>query len=423
MAEMWTLILKNTSGADVPIDSLGVTITSGSQLNASQQFTYTQLADNDELRDLVSAGTLAINDGTSDLTNVRGSEYLKIYNQDEAKRDFYTKIQLQTAGGAAIHFDNITNVPAFGASSWNEPVKARVLDILSSAPSGVAGDFYVKTTDGHLYKNDGTGWVDQGAPQIGDQVINLASITQNIFQYDGTSWVDQLEALDMSGVNVKDDGDGKQAQYIYVIGDSAWKKIADVDFGEPNTLDGGYDEGGAGAGRTINADAGAVKIDSGSASNAPFEITEKALLPTTGLAAGQLAIRAGIAYLYDSVRNKFMSIEKTILGFGRQGSSRNQYLGLFGNSNFPSNSSGFRVTRNSTITSLSTQLGSVGTCTINIRKNDGTADIASITLTAVDGNHDTAVNVDVTAGDFIQCYVSNANAVENPMVLMEMKYR
>ena len=118
-----------------------------------------------------------------------------------------------------------------------------------------------------------------------------------------------------------------------------------------------------------------------------------------------------------------MSIEKTILGFGRQGSSRNQYLGLFGNSNFPSNSSGFRVTRNSTITSLSTQLGSVGTCTINIRKNDGTADIASITLTAVDGNHDTAVNVDVTAGDFIQCYVSNANAVENPMVLMEMKYR
>ena len=423
MAEMWTLILKNTSGSDVAIDSLGVTITSGSQLTASQQFTYTQLADNDELRVLVAAGTLVINDGSSDLTNVRATEYLKIYNQDEAKRDFYTQTQLQTSGGATIHFDNITNVPAFGASSWNSPAKARVLDIVASAPTGVAGDFYVKTTDGHLYKNDGTGWVDQGAPQAGDQVINLTSATQNLFEYSGSAWVDQGEAADMSGVNIKDDGDGKQAQYVYVTSVDMWKKIADVDFGEPNTLDGSYDEGGAGVGRVINADAGSVKIDTGSASNAPFELTEKALLPTTGLAAGQMAVRAGIAYLYDSVRSKFLSIEKTILGFGRNGSSKNQYLGLFGNASFPSNSSGFRVTRNSTITSLSAQLGAVGTCTINIRKNDGTADIASITLTGVDGDHSTATSVDVNAGDYLQCYISNANAVTNPMILVEMKYR
>jgi len=53
MAEMWTLIIKNSSGSDVTINDLGVTITSGSQIDGHQQFSYTQLASCDELRDLL----------------------------------------------------------------------------------------------------------------------------------------------------------------------------------------------------------------------------------------------------------------------------------------------------------------------------------------------------------------------------------
>jgi len=228
---------------------------------------------------------------------------------------------------------------------------------------------------------------------------------------------------DMSGINIKDDGDGKQAQYVYVVSDNTWKKTADVDFGEPNTLDGAYDEGGAGAGRVINADTGAVKIDVGAATNSPLELTDKTLLPTTGLASGQLAVRDGIIYMYDSSRNKFLSIEKTILGFGRTGASRNQYLGLFGYTTFASNNAGFRVTKNSTITSISTQLNAVGTCVIEIRKNDGTAIIASHTLTAVIGGHNANLNIDVNEGDYLQAYITNVNTVSYPMSLIELKYR
>jgi hypothetical protein len=424
MAEMWTLVIKNTSGADVAIDELGITLASGSQLNAYQQFSYTQLASCDQLRDLVAAGTLVINDGATDLSNIKGVDFLKIYNLDQAKRDFYTKTEMGMAGGATIHFDNLTNVPAFGASSWTEPAKARILSISATAPVGpVIGQFYIKTSDNHLYKYDGTGWIDQGAPQTGDQVINLSDATQDIFRFDGTTWTQLPTSQDMSGINIKDDGDGKQAQYVFVEADGSWKKTADVDFGEPNTLDGSYDEGGAGVGRVINADAGAVKIDVGTASNAGLELTEKALLPTTGLAAGQMAVRGGILYMYDSSRNKFLSIEKDNLAFGRSGTSRNQYLGFFGNGAFSSSTSGLRITRNSTITSISSQLSASGTCSFQIRKNDGSVSIASQTITAAEGGHDTSLNIDVVAGDYLQCYISNTNTVSNPMVLIELKYR
>ncbi len=423
MAEMWTLIIKNSSGSDVTINDLGITIASGSQIDGHQQFTYTQLAGCDELRDLIASGTLIINNGASDLTTIKGVDFLKIYNLDRAKEDFYTKTQLGMDGGATIHFANLTNVPAFGASTWTEPAKARVLNIVSAAPVGVLGEFYVDSDDNHIYKYDGTGWIDQGAPQTGDQVINLANATQNIFRFNGTTWLELPIAEDMSGINIKDDGDGKQAQYVFVVSDNTWKKTADVDFGEPNTLDGSYDEGGAGVGRVINADSGAVKIDVGTATNAALEITDKALLPTTGLASGQLAVRDGILYMYDSTRNKFLSLEKTNVAFGRPGNSRNQYLGLFGNSNFSSSASGFRVTRNSTITSIATQLNAAGTCVIEIRKNDGTAIIASQTLTAVDGDHNITLNIDVVAGDYLQAYITNTNYVSNPLSLIEMKYR
>jgi len=198
MAEMWTLIIKNSSGSDVAINDLGVIITSGSQIAGHQQFTYAQLASCDELRDLVAAGTLVLNNGTSDLTTIKGVDFLKIYNLDRAKEDFYTKTQLGMDGGATIHFANLTNVPAFGASTWTEPAKARVLNIIAIAPAGVSGNFYVDTDDKHLYKHDGTGWIDQGAPAMETRLLILVMLNKiftDMMELHGLNWLFLLICL------------------------------------------------------------------------------------------------------------------------------------------------------------------------------------------------------------------------------------
>lgn len=63
---------------------------------------------------------------------------------------------------------------------------------------------------------------------------------------------------------VQDDGDGKQAIYICVatvgVYSDQWKKIADLDFTLPPTLNDSYNYTGMGTGRQITADFGAVEI-------------------------------------------------------------------------------------------------------------------------------------------------------------------
>ncbi len=426
MAEMWTLILKNSTGADISVDNLGIIIPTGSQIQVSSQYSYSDIASSDDLRVLVANGSLIVNNGTIDLPLARALEYITIYNQDQAKQDFYTKTNLQTPGQSTIHFNNITNVPSFGASNWEAPARARVTAISATpptTPAPVLGDIYANTGDNHLYNYNGTTWVDLGILALNDQVVSLASATQDLFKFNGTILVDEGLPVDMSGINIKDDGDGKQAQYIYVASLKIWRKIADVDFGVPNTLGGAYDQGGAGLGRTINAISGAVKIDTVVATSAPIELTEKTLLPTTGLAPGQLAIVGGILYVYDGIRSKFLSVGQQTIAFGRAGNSINQYLGIFGASNLPSNNTGIRIDRNSTIISLSAQIKTSGTCTLIIRKNGSTTMIAQLVLTAQNGNQDTTLNVDVNAGDYLQAYIMNTTAVSNPVLIVKLANR
>ncbi|MCK5614940.1 hypothetical protein KAR91_74445, partial [Candidatus Pacearchaeota archaeon] len=241
---MWTLILKNPVGGtgNVTIEDLGITIDDDTQITVSDQFTYPELAGSDDLRTAVNNGDLVVNDGSSDLSTSRGVEYLTLYGEDQAKVDFYTKTQTQTSGQSSVHWDNITNVPSFGAASWIDPVEARILSIQSAQPSGVDGDFFIDSDDDHLWKYITDTWVDQGAPTSGDRVINLDSTAEAVYEYSGSSWDLYTTPTDSMGVLVNDDGDGKQAQYVYDIDVLTWIKIADVDFGEPNTLDGAYDE-------------------------------------------------------------------------------------------------------------------------------------------------------------------------------------
>jgi hypothetical protein len=470
---MWTVIIKNSSGSDQAIEDLGITVLDATQITFSDSFTFPEIAESDDLRALVQSGDLVVNDGSSDLSAADGVNFLTLDQKQNTLATFYTKTQLQTSGQASVDWDNIQNAPSFGSPTWLDPVQYRVLDISASPPGGAqTGDVYVDTDDNHYYKYNGVSWDDLGAASTGDRVINLANANEEIYTFGGSTWSAEGVNSDNDAVVVNDDGDGKQAQYIYDTTSASWKKIGDVDFGghldggaskhdaseidvegtytylsttdlesviseidteignlysaisaiSGNTLDEAYDEGGAGNGRVINADAGSVKIDTGSATNAPFEIVPKASLPSTGLADGQLAVKSGILCIYDATRAKWLSVQRVMVAFGKKGRSKDQYLNHYGG-DIQSNLSGLRMLRDATIVGISGQLNASGTVDFNVRKNDVATDILTLSLSAVVGAQNAAANVDLSAGDFLQCYIDNVANVRSPVALVEIAWR
>jgi hypothetical protein len=159
---------------------------------------------------------------------------------------YYTETELSTSNPITVHvhWDNITNSPQFGALHWREPVICMLHGMSDTAPSSPeAGWYYLDTDDDHLYKYNGTSWDDQGAPAEGDRVIfrDGTSSDDKIYTYTSSAWDAGVMPEDNWAVMVDDDGDEDPAQYVY---DSTyevppnWVKIADVDWGDHNSLGG-----------------------------------------------------------------------------------------------------------------------------------------------------------------------------------------
>jgi len=73
---MATLTLKNSTGAEVSIADVGVIIPASGQDTYSDGVTIATLCCSVSLRSLVSAGTLIVNNGSSDLSIAEGAVYL-----------------------------------------------------------------------------------------------------------------------------------------------------------------------------------------------------------------------------------------------------------------------------------------------------------------------------------------------------------
>jgi len=477
---MWTVLINNNSGSIQTIEDLGVEMANGDSIVFSNQFDYEEIAGSDDLRALVASADLRVDDpenpGTY-LSPANGVKFLSLENLYDLETDYYSKSELTTpSSGAEVDWTNVVNAPSFGSVNWGSPVLARVTTIGSGKPATpVSDDMCIDTDDSpdKLYKYNGTTWVDLGAIADGKKVINLADGTEDIHTFTlGTeTWTDEGVSTDNDAVMVNDDGDGNPAQYVYDTTASKWFKIGDVDFashfdggsskhdgseidiegtyanipGTPTdlenvvdaidtaigdlqddigntTLDGAYDQGGAGAGRLINATDGSVKIDRGASTGASFEIVPKSNLPTTGLSDGQLDIKDGILCIYDSNRSKWLSVQRQFLVFGRRGNSRNQYLGFYG-SRLVSNNSGLRLARAATIVSMAGQIDASGTCTFNVRRNDTATNIENLTITAAIGNEDISKNTDLNSGDYIQCQIGATTAVNDPIIVIEIAWR
>lgn len=480
MTVMWDVIINNNSGSIVTVEDLGIELANGDTINFSNQFDYEEIAGSDDLRNLVASSDLRVQD-PYDLPNYLvpsdGVLFLRLDHLYHLKTEHYTKDDLGTANsGAQIDWTNIINAPSFGSPRWTSPVLAKVTQIDSGKPATPAvGDMCIDTDDSpdKLYKYNGTSWDDLGAILDGQKVINLGDGTEDIYTFDdtGETWTDEGTADDNDAVMVNDDGDGNPSQYVYDLPTNKWIKIGDVDFashfdggsskhdaseidvegsytnisGTPTdlentidaiddalsnlgtgisntTLDGAYDQGGAGAGRLINVTDGPVKLDRASSNTASLEIVPKSNLPTTGLSDGQIDIKDGILCVYDANRGKWLSVQRQFLVFGRRGNTRNQYLGFYG-SRLVSNNSGLRLARSATIVSMSGQIDQSGTCTFNVRRNDVATNVASLAVTAAVGTEDISKNVDLNSGDFIQCQLGSTTAVDDPVVVVEIAWR
>ncbi len=428
MANMWPLVIKNDGVVAVEIEDMGITVDATSQIDLAAQYDYAEIANSDDLRTEVLAGNLIVNNGTTDLNATDGEEYLEIVNVWFLKDNHYTKTELNTdSAGGAVHWENVTNKPPFGFN-WGEAILARILEFSATPPAGaVDEDMYIDTDDNHLYSYDGTTWTDVRTPIATERVISLDSTSENIFEFNGATWDDQGQASDNDAVIVNDDGDALPAIYIYDTAsgvDGIWVKVADSDLilGGENTLDSSYDANGSGAGRSVTVDANPVKLDASSSTYAPLELTDLSSAPTTNLVEGQMAIINGLLYAYDATRAKWLSVQRQTFTFGRKGNSANQWLAFAGGS-LASNNSGYRIMRNATIVGLSGQLDASGTCDMRVRRNDVATNIASLSLAAVTGLTDVTINVDLTATDFLQCYLEASSVVEDPMIVVEIAWR
>ncbi|MCG8722462.1 hypothetical protein G1K63_02840 [Tenacibaculum finnmarkense] len=154
----------------------------------------------------------------------------------------------------------------------------------------------------------------------------------------------------------------------------------------------------------------------------PFKIEPNTTTPT-GRSGGQMFVdnTNGILYIYDGTRAKWLSVDRTMVGWGvNNANTGNEYLRQFNGAQ--SSQNGWRMVRDGTITAISAQTDINQTWALEIRKNDGTIAIASLTITNQQGNHNNTLNIDVNEGDFIQAYCNGTN-VSHPETLIEIAWR
>jgi hypothetical protein len=130
-----------------------------------------------------------------------------------------------------------------------------------------------------------------------------------------------------------------------------------------------------------------------------------------------------INYIYDGLRQKWLSIQRMNISFGKKGLTNNQYLYFYGGV-ITSNINSSRMIRNACIVSMSVQFSDIGTGTFYILKNNNNTTLTSIDVINDYGNGDESINIDINEGDVIKCYFdSSFSNVKDPIITLEIAWR
>jgi hypothetical protein len=259
-----TLVLSTTDIGDVSGDLSSVdairalTISSYHDTDNPHQTTLTQAIAADTsappitvplLIDVVDAAT------NVDVSNPATFPPAGLHNHDTR---YFTKTNLETSGQATVDWGNIANAPQFGSVEWQQNAECVISGTATTLPTtgNTTGEFYLNTTDNHVYLWNGTSWVDQGAPTANERIVYGAGASPNneIYTWNGTTWTGSAPSADWALI-IDNDGFDGAAQYVYETTTTppAWVKIADISWGTHNNL-GGRDAANAHPATAISYD-------------------------------------------------------------------------------------------------------------------------------------------------------------------------
>lgn len=141
------------------------------------------------------------------------------------------------------------------------------------------------------------------------------------------------------------------------------------------------------------------------------------------LGLGNVLTIGGRLWVYDVIREKWLSVDRFQVIGGRNGRTRNIYLDTIDAMPFTLN--GWRMIRDGTITSIAVQASSAPVWTLHVRKNGDPTNIASLQINGTLGAHITTINVDLNEGDAVQMYadVPAVTGVYDPLAWVEIAWR
>ena len=439
-----TIILKNLLSEDIIIADLGYKLLSEETSNITNQFSYEDLCNSSDIKTLISAESLVINDGVSDLSVDDALNYLKRINTYYILNNFYTKTQLSNnTAGVSVDYNNIANSPII------EPVKYRLLKTDTSAPeTGTEGDIYANTDwqEYYKYSNDQQNYIGD-ISHYDRVIIREYSNEEILFQEDGQYNSTGTTPSKNDQVIVEDDGNGTPAMYIY--GTTSQSLFTSVELG--THLDGigqkhEADEIGIvseltdleiSSGENLDTVLSTVDTEFGlintnlsnlnsdittTSDNLNTEITNRSNADSTlqtqiDSLSGNFLISNGILYIKNTTKGKYLA-NPISLSYSKIGSTKNTYLYI---DEVPSSVNGYKLNSTYTLTGISfSNENTVADSTIIISKNDNNEVIASIELSSDRFKTDNTLNVDIDTDDYIKVYIEYGSSLEavNPIVIL-----
>lgn len=282
-------------------------------------------------------------------------------------------------------------------------------EIFTTAASG-SGD--IVTINGNLDVNGGSITLD-GASNSNFSVtsanLTISTLTSGSIELNSIDTLSFKDQYLTSAINLSETGE--TALNSLFSSTSIIGAINELE--AANNLDSVYDSPlGSGSGRIIIVDNGAVKLNATSSTYAPLELVPLSTVPASGLAPGQLIVFGDYLYLYDDVRNKFLSTTELQFAFGDKAVDGR----LLSIGNNKGNMVGYKVPRDATIVGV---LANVNKGNLNksleVRKNGSSTSIFSFSLSS--GSYsNTTVNVDVSVNDIVQLYVSSVGSSAQELV-------
>jgi hypothetical protein len=133
----------------------------------------------------------------------------------------------------------------------------------------------------------------------------------------------------------------------------------------------------------------------------------------------------GILLFLDSSRSKYLSTTREIFSFSINHQSLNVPIWLMATGRTRTISTGYKIPRNGTITSISVQTSSIVTNgTFQILKNQNSTPITSAQLLGVQSISIDNLDVNLDKDDWLQCkFAPSVGSVDYPIVNLEVAWR